>query len=292
MKVLLTGGSGFVGGHLAPALAEAGHEVLCAVRDPDSYDAPAGASAVAVDLSRPLPEDLPPVDAVVHLAQANVRFPDVAPEFFRVNTASTLELLDYARRVGAGRFLFASTASVYGFGDRPFRETDPASAHDFYAATKIAAEQLVAQYEPFFVTGVARLVVPYGPGQTGRMIPRLIERVTTGEPVTLNEGGHPRLNPIYIDDVVRIFLSWLELTDHALVNVAGDEAVGVRELAELIGDAVAQEPRFEDAAGGPGGDVIADTTRLKELLEPGELVELREGLRRTVAEASLAGRRV
>jgi nucleoside-diphosphate-sugar epimerase len=284
MRILVTGASGFVGGHLAPALVGVGHDVFCAVRDPSGYAAPEGATTVTLDLDEPSTSELPETDAVIHLAQANVRFPEAATELFRVNTASTQELLDHARRVGAERFLLASTGSVYGFGGRPFAETDPLSPHDFYATTKIASEHLVRQYEPFFATAVFRLVVPYGPGQQARMIPRLIDRVRSGEALTVNEGGHPRLNPIYIDDVVRLVLEWLELPGNAVVNIGGDEPVGVRELGELIGRAVSKEPVFEDASGGPPGDVVVDTTRMKELFGLGPLVPLEEGLRRTAAE--------
>jgi len=283
MRILLTGASGFVGGHLAPVLVERGHDLTCAVRDPSAYEAPPGATVLRLDLSRPFADGLPESDAVIHLAQANVRFPDSANELFRVNSASTQELLDYARRVGAERFLFASTGSVYGFGERPFLETDPLSFHDYYAVTKSVGEHLVTQYRPFLRTGIVRLVVPYGPGQVSRMIPRLIERVSAGEPVTLSDGGRPRLNPIYIDDVVRVLVGWLEQPDHVLVNVGGDEAVGVRELAELIGEAVERAPVFETSANGPPGDVVVDTTRMKEVFSPGPLVTLGEGLRRTVA---------
>jgi nucleoside-diphosphate-sugar epimerase len=283
MRVLLTGASGFVGGHLAPALVNAGHEVICVVRDQARYVPPPGATAIQVDLLEPFGGALPPSDAAIHLAQANVRFPDAANELFRVNSLSTQELLDYARREGAERFLFASTGSVYGFADRPFRESDPPSSHDFYAVTKTIGEELVAAYRGFFLTGIVRLVAPYGPGQVARMIPRLLERVRAGEPITLNAGGRPRLNPIYIDDVVRVLVAWLELGDHAVVNVGGDEAVGVRELAELIGGTVGKDPVFETAPNGPAGDIVVDTTRLKELFSPGPLVPLAEGLRRTFA---------
>ena len=167
MRVLLTGASGFVGGYLAPALVSAGHEVHALVRNP-GYEAPSGLTPLVADLERLDRAALPEVDAVAHFAQANVPFPDEAGTLYAVNTASTLVLVEHARRCGAQRFLYASSASVYGFGERPFTEADPVSAHDFYATTKINSEQLVATYGRFLGTSVFRLVAPYGPGQTGR----------------------------------------------------------------------------------------------------------------------------
>jgi len=284
MKILLTGASGFVGGRLGPALLEAGHEVVCAARDPD-YRQPRGAERVQLDLSEPLdPASLPEVDAIVHLAQANVRFPEDARELYRVNTASTLELLDHARQSAAQRFVYTSSGSVYGFGERPFSEDDPLYGQDFYAKTKIAGEALVDAYREFLTTAVLRLVVPYGPGQQGRMVPGLVARVREGTPVTLNAGGRPRMNPLYIDDVVKAILAVLELDRHCVLNVAGDEPVTVKELAESIGRVLGRKPIFENGADKVAGDLVTDTTQMHELLGLGPRVSLNEGLRLTAGE--------
>jgi len=287
MRILLTGASGFVGGHLAPRLVEAGHDLMCAARRSSGYEPPAGARLIELDLARRLDAAaLPEVDAILHLAQANARFPEGARELHGVNTASTLDLLDHARETGAKRFLYASSASVYGFGDRPFKEDDPLAGRDFYAVTKINAENLVQAYSDFLTTAVLRLVVPYGPGQEARMIPGLIGRVREGTPVSLNAGGRPRMNPLYIDDVVRALLGVLELDESVALNVAGDEPVTVRELAELIGSVVGREPVFEEGEGKVPGDLVVDTSRLHELLDLRPLVSLEEGLRRTAEETA------
>ena len=277
MRVLVTGSAGFVGSHLVPALAAAGHDVYAVDRDKTRI-AGLPATPVEHDLSQ-RPASLPDVDAVVHLAQANVKLPDEAALLFAVNAGSTVDLLDHARRCGAERFLYASTGTVYGFGDRPFSESDPPASRDLYAVSKLSGELAVEAYRPFFSTFVARLWAPYGPGQHSRMIPRLVERVRAGEPVQLSDGGRPRMNPMYIDDVVRAFTAALELDGHHLVNVAGDEVVGIGDLARLIGEAVGREPVFGEADSGAPGDVIADTTKLQGLLDLRPLTPLREGLR-------------
>lgn len=283
MRVLLTGASGFVGGYLAPALVAAGHDVHALVRDPGGYDAPEGVAPLEADLEELDRDALPSVDAVAHFAQANVPFPDGAGTLYAVNTASTLVLLDHARRCGAQRFVYASSASVYGFGDRPFTESDPTSAHDFYATTKINSEQLVGTYGPFLWTSVFRLVAPYGPGQTGRMIPGVIGRVRDGRPVTLNSGGRPRMNPIYVEDAVRAAVAALELEGNHVVNVAGEEIVGIDRIAELAGEALGREPVFEPGDADAPGDVVADTARFNELFDLPDRVGMAEGIRRMVS---------
>jgi nucleoside-diphosphate-sugar epimerase len=284
MKVLLTGASGFVGGYLAPALVAAGHEVTALVRDAGSYEAPDGVEPLEADLESL--GELPAADAIAHLAQANVPFPDEAETLYRVNTTSTLALLDHARRSGATRFVYASSASVYGFGERPFREDDPAEFDNFSAVTQRNAERLVEAYGSFFGTSVLRLVAPYGPGQSGRMIPAVIGRVRDGQPVTLNGGGRPRMNPIYVEDAARAFVAALELDGNHVVNVAGEDVVGIDDIARLAGEAIGREPVFEQGSPDAPGDVVADTTRLHELLDLGETVAIDEGIRRTAtAEA-------
>jgi nucleoside-diphosphate-sugar epimerase len=278
VRVLVTGAAGFVGGRLVPALDAAGHEVYALDRDAARVaDLPA--VAVEHDLTTPIePGTLPAVDAVVHLAQANVPLPKGAPGLLRVNVASTVDLLDHCRRSSAQRFLYASTASVYGPGDDPFPESAPLAGSDLYAVTKIAGEQLVGCYREHFGTCIFRFVAPYGPGQEARMIPRLIERIRDGEPVSLSPGGRPRMNPIHVDDAVRVLAAALELEGHHVLNVAGDEVVSVRELAELIGEAVGRDTVFEETSGGAAGDFVADTTRLHELLSIRPLIPLRTGL--------------
>jgi nucleoside-diphosphate-sugar epimerase len=280
MRVLVTGASGFIGARLVPALAQAGHDVLALVRDVSR--APADATPIEVDLVTECYKDweLPAADAVVHLAQANVPFPEGARELYRVNTVATQELLEYARTVGAERFVYASSGSIYGLGEGAVSEDDSRRATDFYSVTKRNAEQLVEAYRAHFSTAILRPFAPYGPTQQGRLIPSLIRRVREGEPVTLNEGGRPRLTPIFVDDAVRVFAAALELGGHHVLNVAGDEAVGIDDLAGLIGEIVGRRPRFEP---GPGaaGDLLADNGRMHEVLAPGPLVPLAEGLRAT-----------
>jgi UDP-glucose 4-epimerase len=283
MRVLLTGASGFVGGYLAPALVAAGHDVHALVRHPGAYDPPEGVTPVKADLGELDPDALPRVDAVAHFAQANVPFPDEAGTLYAVNTASTLVLLEHARTCGAQRFLYASSASVYGYGDRPFTEADPVSAHDFYATTKLNSEQLIGTYSGFLGTSVFRLVAPYGPGQTGRMIPGVIGRVRDGRPVTLNGGGRPRMNPIYVEDAVHAAVAALELDGNHVVNVAGEEVVGIDRIAELAGEALGREPVFEPGDADAPGDVVADTERFNELFDLPDRVGMAEGIRRMVS---------
>ncbi len=194
-------------------------------------------------------------------------FPTGPFDLERVNTAATVALLDHARRCGAKRFVLTSSASVYGFGDRPWREEDDPAATDFYSATKLAAERYVSTFQGFFETSILRLVAPYGPGQRNRMIPRLIESVRDGRTITLNEGSKPVMNPIYIDDVVRVVDSAIMSTGNHLVNVAGDEALSIEEIGVAIGHAIERDPIFEHGSGAaPRGHRMRQHAHARDLL--------------------------
>ena len=155
MKVLVTGGTGYIGGALLPALLQRGHEIVGLARQlPEATTH--GVTWIPCDLAATLPE-LPAVDAIFHLAQANVPVPQESEMMYQVNTCSTLRLLEHARRCGAKRFLLASTGNVYGWGSRPFVEGDPLRPQRLYPTTKVNAENLVRVYQEHFSTAILRM---------------------------------------------------------------------------------------------------------------------------------------
>jgi nucleoside-diphosphate-sugar epimerase len=259
MTVLVTGATGFVGRHLRL----------------DRMIAP------RLDLTQPLTGLPERVDAVVHLAQSRRyrEFPEGADDVLAVNVAATAALADYARRAGARTFVLASTGGVYGFGNRPAREDDPVAPIGFYQASKYAAEVLLAPYAEYFTTVILRPFFVYGPTQRGMLIASLAQRILAGEIVT---GPGPRMNPIHVDDAARAIESSVKLEESTVINVAGDEVVTVSDLARGLAGAAGVEPTIEE--GEPAGDLVADTTRMRELLGVTPQVSLADGLRGVIDE--------
>lgn len=282
MRVLLTGATGFIGRNLIPVLQSAGHEVIGVGRQvANPLEAPAG--WVSWDMaSGTKPPPLPEVDAVMHLAQANARLPDGALEIHSLAATATLHLLEHARRCGASRFVLASTGNVYGFADRPFVESDPHRPGGLYAAAKCYAENLVESFQPGLQTSILRLFAPYGPGQTARLIPDIINRVRESRTVVLKGGGQPRLSPIFISDVCDLFARSLEATSPVKVNLAGDEHAGLGDIATLAGEILGIAPVLEASAEPGCGDLMGDNRAMKAILGGPALVSLRDGLRRTI----------
>lgn len=258
--VLVTGAGGLLGSYLVPLLREEG-EVVAPGRD-------------ALDLGRPVDgASLPPkIDAVIYLAQSSRfrEFPETADDIFRVNTAGPLALLDYARRAGATNFVYASTGGVYAPGDAPITETSPlVSPMGFYPASKRSAEILAETYSPYMHVSILRYFFIYGGGQKREMlVPRLVDSVREGRTVTLQGEDGLRINPIHAADAARATAAAARLDRSATINVAGPEALSMREMCDTIGAKTGRTPLFQTQPDQKPGHLVADTALMSTLLVP------------------------
>lgn len=287
MNVLVTGATGFVGRHLVPEIART-HDVTSIVRRSSPEARHGAARVIEADLSDPsfserLPHD---IDVVVHLAQAYLPFPDRAGELFLVNAGSTHWLAEYARRTGVSRFVLASSGSVYRPSGEPLREDSATVPFTYHPATKLMSEMILAHYRPYFSSAILRLFAPYGRDQVERLIPRMFEAIHAGTPITLSRGGEPRINPIHVDDLVRIVTQAIEDTRSYTVNVAGPQPASIRDLADAIGTLVGRAPIFADRDGDVPGDFVADTSLMHRLFTVGDLVSLERGLETVITGAA------
>ncbi|MGQ0761920.1 MAG: NAD-dependent epimerase/dehydratase family protein [Acidobacteriota bacterium] len=273
MRILVTGATGFIGGHLARQL-QAEHEVYALTRKSPSHpDAPALSEVrwIEQDVTAPLNRSrLPPrLDAILHLAQSEFykQFPTQARDIFEVNTQSTLHLLEYGREAGISRFVYASSGGVYGFREEGFIETDPVNPLNFYLSSKYCAELLIANYQQFFRTVVLRLFFVYGEGQSSSMlIPRLIDSVAAGRPIVLQGQDGIRINPTYVGDAVAAFERGLTLEGSQLINVAGPEVLSLREIGEIIGRQLGCAPVFNVQPDQEPTHLVGDLAKMKTLL--------------------------
>lgn len=172
-RVLVTGASGFIGGPLVAALANAGYAVRAAVRDRRGQSFPSGVEIAALpDLAAPI--DWSPLaagmDAIVHLAGIAHVGPDV-PEaaYDRVNHLATADLARASAAAGVKRFVFVSSirAQTGAVADRPLSETNNAQPTDAYGRSKLAAEAAVRGSSVPFT--ILRPVLVYGPGAKGNL---------------------------------------------------------------------------------------------------------------------------
>ena len=244
MRVLVTGASGFLGGHCLRRLQHAGGYTLIGTgRDPAR--APSGFDFVPVDLSAG-PEALsalPPVDAVVHGAALSAPWGPQAA-FEAANVHATAALLDWAQHQGVTRFIHISTPALYfAFRDQfDLREDHPQGPPiNAYAATKARAERLVTASPLSSI--ILRPRALYGPGDTA-LLPRLQRAIAAG-PLPLLRGGAAQTNLTHVSDVCGAIQCALERPEvEGTFNIAGGEAVSLRALVVQIADGLALPLRW------------------------------------------------
>ncbi|MBI4361422.1 NAD(P)-dependent oxidoreductase [Candidatus Micrarchaeota archaeon] len=261
-KVLITGANGYLGARLAEQL-QSGYDVIGLVRSQKKMPF----ESVVHDLSSPdqLEVDF---DAAIHVAAMEpdaCRKDPVQAE--RTNVFGTIKLLEAARKNKAEKFIYASTGSVYGPNEKPARETMAVNCQDAYCRTKYGGELAARRFSRFFPVCTLRYFFPYGPGtHPSRLVQRMVKHIQTGQPVELNNGNRPQLNPLYIDDVVAATRLALEQDTgaHAVLNVAGEEKTDIRDLAEKIGRALGGKKPVFKRTGKTCSNYLADITELKK----------------------------
>jgi len=303
VRVLVTGGAGFIGSHLVRALLNRGDMVTVLDNFDDAYD-PAlktqNLEGLDVELVHgdvrdraAVEESLRGVDKVVHLAaKAGVRESLENPaEYASVNVGGTVTLLEALRERDRVPLVFASSSSVYGErADGPFSESDglgfPSSP---YAGSKRAAELMchgahLSWGQPITML---RFFTVYGPRQRPTMaISKFIRAVQAGESITLFGDGSSRRDYTYVGDAVSSVLAALDNPQPlAVLNVGGGRPVTLDQLVADIGEATGKTVLSEriDVQRGDVSLTWADPTRISATLGWQAETTLVEGLRRTVA---------
>lgn len=264
MRILLTGHDGYIGTVMAPVLREAGHEVHGL--DAELFSACAfGPQPPALPSRRGDIRDLGPdaldgFDAVVHLANlSNDPLGNLDPDLtFAVNHRATVRLAELAREAGVGRFVFASSCSLYGAaGQDRVAETAPFNPVTPYGEAKVLAERDLGALETeSFAPVFMRNATVYGVSPRLRfdlVVNNLTAwAVSTGE-VRMKSDGSPWRPLVHVRDVCSAFAAALSAPREAVsgraFNVgAGTENYRIREVAEIVGEEV-EDTRVTFASG-------------------------------------------
>lgn len=287
MHAIVTGATGCLGRAVVSRLLSDGYHVLALARDPALVPEHNNLKVMKSDLAAAASLNGLPAktDVVIHLAQSRRYrdFPAAANDIFDINVASTMQLADYAAKAGASSFIYTSTGTVYVPNTEPILESDPTTPASFYAASKLAAENLVRAYASEFTVFIPRLFYLYGPGQTGFLISVLADRIRKGAPVSLHGDEGIALCPTFSGDVAVVISQALEQSWQGLMNVADPHIVTLRELSDTIGTVVGRKPEFVANPDEKPIDLIPNLQQLEKNFDVSAFTELAEGLRLTFA---------
>jgi UDP-glucuronate 4-epimerase len=312
MQILLTGGAGFIGFHLAKALLPRGHG-LTLLDDLNPYYPPALKKARLAELEKAgrfrfVQGDIADAaifarlgesyDVIVHLAaQAGVRHALKDPaSYTRSNLVGQQNVLEFARHhAGLQHLIYASSSSVYGNDTKaPFSE-DARADHpvSYYGATKRAGELLAYSYSELYglkATGL-RFFTVYGPwGRPDMAYWLFTDAILKGKPIPVFGGGKLRRDFTYIDDIVDALVTIAETpfkaegTPHRLYNLGDHQPQDVLSLIRIIEKATGKTAKIEQAEGPPGdvNETYADISRAARDFGFAPKIALEEGIPRFV----------
>jgi UDP-glucose 4-epimerase len=280
MRILITGGAGFIGSTIANKCVAAGHDVTVYDNLSTGYRAnvPAGAAFVEGDVrdSDRMLKAFKGHEVIVHQA-ARVSVPDSIKDpvgFWDANVIGTRCVLEVARLSGARRVVLASTAAIYGPGSLDAaREEDTPRPASPYAYNKWLNELDAAYYGQHLglETICTRYFNVYGPRQRpdspyAGVIAILSDRLRRNEPLTIFGTGQQTRDFVYVEDVARTVLHFCELRNavHDVINVGTGEPTSLLALVATLGTLLDREPKLVHAGPRPGDVLhsVANVTRL------------------------------
>lgn len=291
MKVLVTGGSGFIGSHVVDKLAQAG--VTPRIYDviPSPWHEAGTVDTYLGDLSdrEALTDAMRDCDAVLHLAAvADVGQVNLDPVFAEeVNARGTLNVLEAARQTGVGRVVYASTIWVYNgcAEDHVDEDTQLGLANHLYTASKIAGEMYCSSYAELYGVEytILRFGIPYGTrARPAAVVPQFVRKALAGEPLTVAGGGAQTRRFVYVEDLADGCVAGLQpQAANRVYNLVGTEDTSILQIAEVVKDLVGDVDivHTEGRAGDFRG-VEVSHLRAKEELAWEARVPFAEGVKR------------
>jgi UDP-glucuronate 4-epimerase len=313
-RILLTGGAGFIGSHVAEALLRAG-ACLAIVDKLDDFYSPAWKKANLESVRKIAPfdffeQDICSIDCmreafagfrpdtIIHLAaRAGVRPSIEQPRLYeQVNVAGTVNLLELCKEFQVSRFIFGSSSSVYGESDRaPFSETQydlrPISP---YAATKLAGESFCYTYAHLYKLPVValRFFTVYGPRQRPDLaIHKFVARIEAGKSIPIFGDGETGRDYTFVEDIVAGILGALDFdfsstagTPFEICNLGNSHPVKLSLLVRMLENATGKKAiiRREPAQQGDVPLTWANIAKAGKLFGYHPQTTLEEGLRKFV----------
>lgn len=297
MKILITGGAGFIGSHISKQLLDEGNEVVIyddfSTSSRTNVDPRASIIEGSIKDTKLLTESLLGLDSVIHMAsfiavEESVKDP---LKYIDNNVLGTASLLEAMRGSGVKKIVISSSATVYGEPKSlPILENAPLSAANPYAASKIAMEALCESFNKTdgFDVITLRYFNPYGPGENHdpetHAVPNFIKAGINKQPVPLYWKGEQIRDFIYVEDLAAAHIAAVKLNGFNVFNVGTESGTKIIDIINILSEVLGYKLEVNDL-GERKGDVMANyasSAKLKEATGWVAKVSLKEGLEKTV----------
>jgi len=291
-KIIVTGGSGFLGKHLLRALDKAGYQV----KNIDLKGNPEFETVIAdVQDKEKMLQEIKDADMVFHLASLieageSVEKPQ---KYIDYNIDGTLSVLEAMRENGIKTFIFSSSAAVYGEPTSvPIKEDDRTMPINPYGMTKLAMEALLSSYVAAHgFTGIAlRYFNLYGPGEhhepETHAMPRFIKQIYDDKEVTVWGSGEHKRDYIHVHDIVDAHLKAIKLAEresekYHYMNLSTEQPASVLDIVHAVEKAMDKKAKVKHFDPRPGDPLLlyADASKAREALDWSAKISLEDGIK-------------
>jgi len=300
MRILVTGGAGFIGSHITDLLIEKGHKV--AVVDDLSHGKKENINKKAVffkeDICNPAiktifkkfrPEAVSHQAALVNVNQSLQQpLADV-----KVNVGGTLQVLEAAKACKTKQVIFASSAAVYGDTTKiPINENQEVSPISIYGASKAAAEAYARLYNDYFITTILRYANVYGPRQSssaeGGVVAIFSQAIQKGKKCRIFGNGRQMRDFVFVKDVAQANYSLIKKAKSGIFNVSTGREISILKLCHLCQEITGtkKEPIFNKPRKGDIYKSVLANGLIKKSLGWQPKISLKQGLTETIASFS------
>ena len=287
LKIVIIGSSGYVGKRLCNAHVLRGDEVVELSSSGNGINPITGLFKSGFSIHEG-------TDVVYYLAQSPCyrSASEGVDHLLCVNCVAAVQAAEAARLAGVGRFIYASTGNVYKPSFEPLSESGEVRRDAWYPLSKLMAEDALKLYRSSMKVTIARIFGVYGPGQTNKLVPFLVQSLKARKPLFVDRNPNKpddinglQVSLIYIDDLVAAFM---HLADHIspveIVNVGGEQAVSVCEIVTILGHQLGIEPSITVSMKNRDGNLIADVALIKALTGI-EFTNIEDGVAKMLTEA-------